>query len=261
MTLMSSSGASALGIIALFISLVCLGTWPALIRLCTWGEKARHPCHVYMDYSLSYVVSSCVPILASLALKSSSEQESDNHDASFVLTAMCGGALLSFGNIAFQWAVVVFGAPLTTVLAIQASLTVVLGTSLNFLLEPDQTARPNLLMLGVLAFLVAIAFATLAQTCYMHTKHRENYTECGEIDSSSHHSGDDFEQKKHGGGLVALPTILDHHVEHEVTNSNTKLADSPFIATMSSLQAGLIHSTVILPSLHHRARRTMLAWD
>ncbi len=220
----SSSSASALGMIVLVISLVCLGTWPALIRLCTWGEKARHPCHVYIDYSLSYVVSSCVPILASLLLKS--EQGTSNHDASFVVIAMVGGALLSFGNIAFQWAVVVFGAPLTTVLAIQASLTVVLGTSLNFLLEPDQTARPNLLMLGVLAFLVAISFATWAQISYVHSKHRENYTECGEIYSNSNHGGDNAEQKKQGG-LIALPTILDrNYAEHEVMNQNTKLAES-----------------------------------
>lgn len=226
MLFLFSNDAAALGIVALLLSLVCLGTWPAMIRWCTFGQQERHPCHVYIDYSFSYVLSSCVPILASLTLRSSSEQDYQ----SFLLTiiAMIGGMLLSFGNLAMQWAVVVFGAPLTTVLAIQASLTVVLGTSLNFFLEPSKTARPDLLFVGVVAFLVAICLATCAQIHYLQTKHGENYTECAEIQSNSDHSD---AKPKQQGGLIALPMIDSGEVhlvnQHEgfVNNSESFYSD------------------------------------
>jgi cytochrome b subunit of formate dehydrogenase len=54
-----------------------------------------------------------------------------------LLLAMVSGALLSVGNLSMQWATSVFGAPLTTVLAMQASLTVVIGTSISYVLEPQ----------------------------------------------------------------------------------------------------------------------------
>jgi hypothetical protein len=53
-----------------------------------------------------------------------------------VAVAMVGGALLSLGNLSFQWATAVYQASLTFVLAIQASMTIVLGTGINYALEP-----------------------------------------------------------------------------------------------------------------------------
>lgn len=151
-----------------------------------------------MDYALSYVVSSCFPIVLYLLLDSNEQQLQQN---SWILigVAMIGGTLLAFGNLAMQWSVVVFGAPLTTVLAIQASLTVVLGTSLNYLLQPSMTARPSLLFCGIVSFLLAIGLATCAQTSY---KNQHKYT---------------VEPYKtiQGGGLIALPTM-------ETTSTNGK---------------------------------------
>jgi hypothetical protein len=79
---------------------------------------------------------------------------------------MVGGCLLALGNLSFQWATVVYRAPLTTILALQASLTVILGTSLNYILEPQQTPHPEFLIAGVFVFLTAIGFATFAQCVY-----------------------------------------------------------------------------------------------
>jgi len=226
---------SAVGIVALLLSLMCLGTWPALIRLCTWGQHSpqntnnkwiiipqgqdRHVCHVYMDYAISYVCSSCIPILTFLVLSSSSSQE---YSLPLLLVAIMGGTLLSCGNLCMQWSVVVFGAPLTTVLAIQASLTVVLGTGLNYVLEPSKTAHPKLLLGGVVAFLVAILLATLAHMFYM--KQREQYMKCGNECShgdSSSSSGSNVQQQQQQqtkqGGLIALPT-LDSGDEFHATN-------------------------------------------
>jgi Ureide permease len=53
-----------------------------------------------------------------------------------VAVAMVGGALLSLGNLSFQWATAVYQASLTFALAIQASMTIVLGTGINYALEP-----------------------------------------------------------------------------------------------------------------------------
>ena len=157
---------AALGL--LLLSLVCLGTWPAVLRLCTYAPgvrvgvegdngygcyrrlrrvagrcaQSRHPCHAYLDYAIAYAAfSSTVPILLSHLIPNEEESE-DGADISgvqkvpLVLSAIVGGSLLSLGNMSTQWATTMYASPLTTVLALQASLTVVLGTSINYKLEP-----------------------------------------------------------------------------------------------------------------------------
>jgi hypothetical protein len=179
-----------LGIILLVFSLICLGTWPALLRLGSCQkpnaskiesgrllspldrifcqcfatrDERRNVCHVYLDYSFAYVLVSSIPYIVSLFETDVSQQR--KHP--IIAVAMLGGSLLSFGNLSFQWATVVFGAPLTTVLSLQASLTVILGTSINYWIDPSLTSRPSMLFGGVVIFLVAISFATLAQTLYV----------------------------------------------------------------------------------------------
>lgn len=191
------------GVILLLFSLVCLGTWPALLRLCTYYEeysptsassssqvdsplagvrralaRRRHPCHAYIDYAAAYVLFSLtVPILISKsirnlgdgeedALADSSEGDSALRSVPLILVAMLGGSLLAVGNMTTQWSTTVYRAPLTTVLAVQASLCVIVGTSLNYLLEPGKTARPDLLACGVGSFLVAIVLSMRAQRSY-----------------------------------------------------------------------------------------------
>jgi hypothetical protein len=67
---------------------------------------------------------------------------------------------LSLGNLSLQWATTVFGAPLTTIVAITAALTVASGHSINFLMDSEKTARVEFLLAGVIVFLVAIGLAT-----------------------------------------------------------------------------------------------------
>lgn len=190
-----------LGISLLIFSLVCLGTWPALLRLSSMQssdetfslppyqtrrgccafyriEKIRNICHVYLDYSLVYFLASCVPLGLTL-LVAKDEQEGDRFPPPLLLVAMLGGALLSLGNLSLQWSTTVFGASLTFVLAIQASMTVLLGTGINYLLTPAKTPRPDLLFAGVLAFLLAITLATIAQLAYgrQRRERRDEYTE------------------------------------------------------------------------------------
>lgn len=187
-----------LGIAILLFSLVCLGTWPALLRLsslqahdeerlslppyshgcCAFYrlEKLRNICHVYLDYSFVYFLISCLPLL--LAMLVSGDRSALVFPLPSLGVAMLGGTLLSLGNLSLQRATIVLGGNLTLVLAIQASLTVLLGTSINYLLQPTMTSRPDLLIAGVAVFFIAIALASYAQLLYgrQHPQ-RSDYTE------------------------------------------------------------------------------------
>eukprot|EP00536_Pseudo-nitzschia_multiseries_P000021 jgi/Psemu1/299816/fgenesh1_kg.2_\ len=186
----------------LFSSMVCLGTWPAFLRLASTvteekeqsgilstkdnGQKTkrrnqRDVRFVYLDYAFSYVISSWFPLLVEKVIFRSNdsnintENDSDiNINDNFFMErllwigfASMGGVLLSIGNLTLQWATSVYKAPLTTIVAIQASLTVLVGTSLNALLEHlSKTPRPLWLFVGVLLFLVAIGTATSAHQAH-----------------------------------------------------------------------------------------------
>jgi hypothetical protein len=189
-----SLGNDFLGLLLLVASLVCLGTWPALLRLCSLPTNnenhvinqrlaffqrrntgPRDTRFVYIDYSLAYFMVSSVPYLIWRLTDNaddveravdSSKNQLPSLSAPLVGLAIFGGSLLSFGNLSMQWATAVYGSALTTVLAIQASMTVVLGTSVNFAIEPDKTKRPHLLFAGIIFFLLAIVFASKAHLVY-----------------------------------------------------------------------------------------------
>lgn len=184
------------GFFVLVFSLACLGTWPALLRLGSFQnlnpskrkthlllppfdeigcqcfalrDKPRNICHVYLDYSFAYVVVSSIPYVVSFFTEDGRQDE----EHPIFSIAMLGGTMLSIGNLSFQWATAVYGAPLTTVLSLQASLTVALGTSINYWIDPSFTSRPDMLFGGVLVFLVAIYFATRAQINYTQERDAE----------------------------------------------------------------------------------------
>lgn len=143
-------------------------------------RPARDARFVYLDYSFSYVVSSLVPLVGMLLVPPAADGSGSDGEPSdgsmrpdwplssglLALSAAVGGILLSIGNLSLQWATAVYGAPLTTVVAIQASLTVTIGTTVNYFLQPEKTARVKWLWMGVLAFLLAMMAATGAHLAY-----------------------------------------------------------------------------------------------
>lgn len=143
------------GILLLLSSLLCLGTWPALLRHASLIGNC-HLSRIYVDYATAYLFVSILP-----CLWSSSNRQSVPLNLLFV--SMTGGSLLSLGNLSLQWATSHYKASLTTVLAIQASMTVVLGTSVNYLLQPEKNPRPSFLVWGVMSFGLAILAATMVQ--------------------------------------------------------------------------------------------------
>ena len=261
----------ALGIGILLVSLFCLGTWPALLRLSSYdGARGaaessasdslsccycfqitplnRHPCHAYIDYGCMYALASVVPILMELLMK---KQNADDDKHYFVLlplvlVSMLGGTLLSVGNMCMQWSTAVYGCSLTTVLALQASLTVVIGTSTNYFLQPERTSHFEYLFLGVLLFLLAIGLAARAQVWYSYgvvIVERAEYGTCeGEVDeielyeknSSNHRNdvalcsadetqNDTLKDAKNHQHTTTIYSQLHHnnHVDHAISSNHS----------------------------------------
>ena len=140
----------------LLASLFCCGTWPALLQLA--GRTGRHPAISYCDYTLGYVL---VAVLTALAFPGALV---GGGSVALALVAMLGGSLLCVGNLCLQIAVDL-GCPLTVTLPLQASLTVILGTSLNYALQPRRSDAVWL-FLGVALFAAAIALSAKAQVDY-----------------------------------------------------------------------------------------------
>ena len=135
---------SAVGLAILLASLACLGTWPALLDLSSL--HGRHPSHAYLDYATTILV------VASVLALASQEPLLETSWASIAL-AGGGGCLLMLGNLSMQRSLLL-GVPLSIVLPLQGSLCVVLGTSVNYVLQPARS-EPTILFCGVAAFLAA----------------------------------------------------------------------------------------------------------
>jgi Ureide permease len=103
--------------------------------------------------------------------------------------AIVGGMLLSVGNMTLQWAITVFGASLTIKVAIQASLTVMLGTSINYVLQPSKTSRPEFLGLGVVLFVAAILIATRAHVLYARQWNQQQQQQQQQLKKATKFSG------------------------------------------------------------------------
>jgi hypothetical protein len=248
---MAFTSDEALGLGFLLSSLLCLGTWPALLRLCSMTPHSnssnsspatrvssslsptpRNLCHVYMDYATTYFLISSVPLLVDLYHREKLLKLAETSASSFVppqliFVAMLGGSLLSLGNLSLQWATAVFDASLTTVLALQASLTVVLGTTLNYLLEPSQTARPRVLGVGVGVFLLAIGLATRAQIVYSQEKRwvrlRRNDSDWNTIEMEPPHHTSNI--RKPTGSIAAKTNYGSELESSSLTNSETEHGD------------------------------------
>ena len=141
------------GVLILLFSLVCLGTWPALLDLSTL--RGRHEAHSYLDYATT------VLIVATIAALSAGEL-AELAQSSTISAALAGGGglLLMLGNLSMQRSLIM-GVPLSIVLPLQGSLTVVLGTTVNYFLQPEAN-DPHILFVGVAAFLLAIFLSATA---------------------------------------------------------------------------------------------------
>ena len=125
------SDGGSLGIGVLLLSLVALGSWPALLDLAFL--RGRHPSHAYLDYATAVLL-----VATSFALASKQPLSVSSESWASAGLAAVGGCLLMLGNLSMQRALLL-GVPLTIVLPLQGSLTVAPVSSLNDTMpEPRQ---------------------------------------------------------------------------------------------------------------------------
>ncbi|KAM7487501.1 hypothetical protein LguiB_024985 [Lonicera macranthoides] len=153
----SKGGAIACMLLALFF----LGTWPALLTLLE--RRGRLPQHTYLDYSITNLLAAVIIAFTFGQIgKSTAEAPNfliqlsqDNWPS--VLFAMAGGVVLSLGNLSTQYAWAFVGLSVTEV--ITSSITVVIGTTLNYFLD-DKINRAEILFPGVGCFLLAVCLGS-----------------------------------------------------------------------------------------------------
>ncbi|KAI3955150.1 hypothetical protein MKX01_034179 [Papaver californicum] len=149
------SKAGAIG--CMLLALLFLGTWPAILTLLE--RRGRLPQHTYLDYSITNLLAA---VLIALTFGQIGDDKpnmpnfitqlyQDNWPC--VLFAMAGGVFLSLGNLATQYAWAFVGLSVTEV--ITSSITVVIGTTLNYFLD-DRINKAEILFPGVACFLIAV---------------------------------------------------------------------------------------------------------
>ncbi|XP_050374372.1 ureide permease 2-like isoform X2 [Argentina anserina] len=160
MYLVESKGGA---IACMLLSLFFLGTWPAILAMLE--RRGRLPQHTYLDYSITNF-SAAIFIALTLGQIGSGTAEESNFITQLsqlpanwpcVLFAMAGGVFLSLGNLSTQYALAVVGLSVTEV--ITASITVVIGTTLNYFLD-DKINKADILFPGVACFLIAVCLGS-----------------------------------------------------------------------------------------------------
>ncbi|KAF7124926.1 hypothetical protein RHSIM_Rhsim12G0136300 [Rhododendron simsii] len=162
MYLVESKG-GAIG--CMILSLFFLGTWPAIMTLLE--RRGRLPQHTYLDYTMTNLLAAVIIAFTFGEIgKSSPEQPNfltqlsqDNWPS--VLFAMAGGVVLSIGNLSTQYAWAFVG--LSVVEVVTSSITVVIGTTLNYFLD-DKINKAEILFPGVACFLIAVCLGSAVHT-------------------------------------------------------------------------------------------------
>ncbi|KAK4763340.1 hypothetical protein SAY86_009108 [Trapa natans] len=153
----SKGGAIACMLLALFF----LGTWPAVLTLLE--RRGRLPQHTYLDYTITNLLAAVIIAFTFGEIRNGTPQapnfleqlSQDNFPS--VIFAMIGGIVLSLGNLATQYAWALVGLSVTEV--VTSSITVVIGTTLNYFLD-DKINKAEILFPGVGCFLIAVCLGS-----------------------------------------------------------------------------------------------------
>ncbi|XP_050277374.1 ureide permease 1-like isoform X7 [Quercus robur] len=148
-------------IVCMLLALLFLGTWPAVMTLLE--RRGRLPQHTYLDYSITNLLAAVIIALTfgeigkgtPTAPNFFTQLSQDNWPS--VLFAMAGGVVLSVGNLSTQYSWALVGLSVTEV--ISSSLTVVIGTTMNYFLD-DKINRADILFPGVGCFLIAVCLGS-----------------------------------------------------------------------------------------------------
>ncbi|KAI4373354.1 hypothetical protein MLD38_011487 [Melastoma candidum] len=152
-------------IACMLLALLFLGTWPALLTLLE--RRGRLPQHTYLDYTITNMLAAVIIAFTFGEIRKGTPESpnfleqlaQDNWPS--ILFAMAGGIVLSLGNLATQYAWALVGLSVTEV--VSSSITVVIGTTLNYFLD-DKINRAEILFPGVACFLIAVCLGSLVHT-------------------------------------------------------------------------------------------------
>ncbi|KAK2408359.1 putative ureide permease A3 [Trifolium repens] len=213
MYLVESKG-GAIG--CMLLALLFLGTWPAVLILLE--RRGRLPQHTYLDYSITNFLAAVIIALTF------GEIGKGTHDAPnflaqlaqdnwpSVMYAMAGGVVLSLGNLSTQYAFALVGLSVTEV--ITASITVVIGTTLNYFLD-DKINKAEILFPGVACFLVAVCLGSAVHSSntsdnraklqeFSSHGHLDSLKEGNIVKTKDVESGSDSSEKLRAGTAVFL---------------------------------------------------------
>ncbi|KAK2408354.1 putative ureide permease A3 [Trifolium repens] len=145
-------------IVCMLLSLFFLGTWPAVMTLLE--RRGRLPQHTYLDYTITNLLAAVIIAFTFGQIGTDdpnflSQLSQDNLPS--VLFAMAGGVVLSIENLSTQYAWAFVG--LSVVEVITSSITVVIGTTLNYFLD-DRINKAEILFPGVGCFLIAVCLGS-----------------------------------------------------------------------------------------------------
>ncbi|KAF9591535.1 hypothetical protein IFM89_004589 [Coptis chinensis] len=148
-------------IACMLLALLCLGTWPAIMTLLE--RRGRLPQHTYLDYSITNLLAAVIIALTfgqigeSTPSKPNFVTQLSQYNWPCVMFAMAGGVFLSLGNLATQYAWAFVGLSVTEV--VTCSITVVIGTTLNYFLD-DRINKAEILFTGVGCFVIAVCLGS-----------------------------------------------------------------------------------------------------
>ncbi|XAR65278.1 hypothetical protein NMG60_11009338 [Bertholletia excelsa] len=148
-------------ITCMLFSLFFLGTWPAIITLLE--RRGRLPQHTYLDYTMTNLLAAIIIAFTFGEIGKSTPQKPDfleqlsQDNLPSILFAMAGGVVLSVGNLSTQYAWAFVG--LSVVEVVSSSLTVVIGTTLNYFLD-GKINKAEILFPGVGCFLIAVCLGS-----------------------------------------------------------------------------------------------------
>ncbi|XP_073139465.1 ureide permease 1-like isoform X2 [Henckelia pumila] len=208
MYLVESKGGA---ISCMLFALLFLGTWPAIMTLLE--RRGRLPQHTYLDYTITNLLAAVIIAftLGEIGTEKPNFLDQLSQDNwSSVLFAMAGGIVLSLGNLATQYAWAFVGLSVTEV--VSSSITVVIGTTLNYFLD-DKINKAEILFPGVGCFLIAVCLGSAVHS----SNAKDNKEKLGSFSNDSKgikdastnkdlHSNEDLEKAKFGtaGFLIEL---------------------------------------------------------
>ncbi|CAA2985482.1 ureide permease 1-like isoform X2 [Olea europaea subsp. europaea] len=216
----------------MLLALFFLGTWPAILTLLE--RRGRLPQHTYLDYTITNLLAAVIiaftfgEIGKSTIEKPNFLNQLSQDNWPSILFAMAGGIVLSLGNLSTQYAWAFVGLSVTAV--ITASITVVIGTTLNYFLD-DRVNKAEILFPGVGCFLIAV--------CLGSAVHASNAAD-NEAKLSSF--SNDYEDGTAIEASVSKTAYSHHDLEKRIcTNEKAKFGTAHFLMELEQKRAIKVH--------------------